>query len=267
MYPAALIGKGHDGKTMIKLPLLTIISIGHTGKSFVYVTVEPHTMEKMRFWIHAFSCKTADHAATTAAKMIQACSVARKEFQAAKKSGETIRVGPDPNLSDANFLHGQEVEFSTIMEPSDASAINESLGPIDLSRCLREAEHTLDESTIDSIAELDLNLSTTALAEMYDLDCALQEYGIAGSVRGRLLEAWQSGFSTAAAPLVPTPKKATAAQARVLTDAPAPVAAVAKTSEAAPTTKATVVLASPQPLRPTQAVAAPLPASNMMISV
>lgn len=84
---------------VLKFPLLTIISIGHTGKNFVFVSVEPHTDEKMRFWIHAFACKSSDHAAATAAKLIAACSGARKAFTDAKASGGQVRMGADPNES------------------------------------------------------------------------------------------------------------------------------------------------------------------------
>ena len=99
LFPAALIGQAFDGTLLLKFPLLTIISIGHTGKNFVFVTVEPHTAEKMRFWIHAFQCKSADHAAATAAKLIAACSVSRRSFTDAKASGSHVRMGADPNES------------------------------------------------------------------------------------------------------------------------------------------------------------------------
>ena len=38
------------------------------------------------------------------------------------------------------------------------------------------------------------SIMNAVLEEMYDLDCALQEYEIQAALRGKLLDAWQHGF-------------------------------------------------------------------------
>eukprot|EP00729_Bicosta_minor_P017950 gene17950-16992_t len=203
LFPAALIGQAHDGTIVLKFPLLTIISIGHTGKNFVFVSVEPHTDEKMRFWIHAFACKSSDHAAATAAKLIAACSGARKAFTDAKASGGQVRMGADPNESNAAYLLGQDIDFSVLEDQSDRGSVagETTMGPIDLSMCLKEAQASVNGNEnvrpAGGVHDLDLDLSTSVLEEMYDLDCALQDFELPAELRGKLLDSWQRGFSTA----------------------------------------------------------------------
>jgi hypothetical protein len=113
MYPAALIGKGYDGRTMIKLPLLTIISIGHTGKSFVYVTVEPHTV---RLILLFRACpRTAHVADTTRTKSPLFPSAFNVKRSAIKVPHERLRIQQSPgaraNLGITRFRPNQCYNF------------------------------------------------------------------------------------------------------------------------------------------------------------
>lgn len=160
----------------------------------------------MRFWIHAFACKSSDHAAQTASKLIAACSNARKQFTEAKTAaGPQVRMGPDPNESGAAYLLGEDIDFSVLGDQSMAGS-DTSMGPIDLSLCLKQAQASVEMNEGNDAAseagsragltDLDLDLSTSVLEEMYDLDMALHDYDIPAELRGKLLDAWQRGFST-----------------------------------------------------------------------
>ena len=84
--------------------------------------------------------------------------------------------------------------------PNMGTNVNDvSLGPINLSLCLKEAGKSIEavNGGEQGVHDLDLDLSTSVLEEMYDLDFALQEYELPAALRGKLLDAWQRGFSNA----------------------------------------------------------------------
>ena len=121
-------------------------------------------------------------------------------------------------VAKAAYLLGQDIDFSVLDDStsqSDRGSIaggDTTMGPIDLSLCLKEAHASVAGGSENAgagagVHDLDLDLSTSVLEEMYDLDCALHEYDLPAELRGKLLDSWQRGFSSAASEnveLVPT---------------------------------------------------------------
>ena len=54
--PAALCGRQRNGTLAIVQPMITIVSIGHTDKAFVYVTVEPKQGEVRATYLRTVRC-------------------------------------------------------------------------------------------------------------------------------------------------------------------------------------------------------------------
>ena len=117
---------------------------------------------------------------------------------------------------------GQNIDFSVLDDSqsdrgsiASIAGVDTTVGPIDLSMCLKEAQASVaggseNVGAAAGVHDLDLDLSTSVLEEMYDLDCALTEYDLPAELRGKLLDSWQRGFSTASADnveLVPAQRK------------------------------------------------------------
>jgi len=200
--PSALVcramgGAAEEGRILMQQAMLTVVSVGHTNKSFVFVTVEPKDDEHMRFWVHAYSCKTAENAAFTASQLIRECSKARAAYQKSKQENPgRAKLTKEGSLSQPRHLvdPASHPDYSFL---NDTDIRNVQHGPIDLGACLQEAHSILADNGPETVhtEDLDIDLSASALEEMYDLDCALKEHDVNTQLRGRLLDARQCGFN------------------------------------------------------------------------
>jgi hypothetical protein len=76
--PPTLVGEDVDGGSLlIQVPLLKIVSVGCSNKSFYYLTAAPHAETVTRFWLFGYTCKNRDAACTLSTKLISMCSMVR----------------------------------------------------------------------------------------------------------------------------------------------------------------------------------------------
>lgn len=202
--PAALCGRQRNGTLAIVQPMITIVSIGHTEKAFVYVTVEPKQGETgiLRFWIHAFSCKSKQQGVQLATHMISCCTRVRNMYRARRAQGQgRMKMSKDGN---AELPAGAAPQFNdTMVGDSSVMVDNQECDDINLTLALDAATSMLggqDQSMSGdfqnmTVNEDDYGLISDALDEMYDLDCTLQKYRLPEAFRSQLLDAWQKGYS------------------------------------------------------------------------
>jgi len=87
LQPAALVARREDGTLDLVHPILTVVSVGHIGRCFVYVTAHPlpgeripSTSSTLRFWIHVFQCHSAADAAEMSRYITEQCGVERENI-------------------------------------------------------------------------------------------------------------------------------------------------------------------------------------------
>lgn len=207
--PAALCGRLRDGTLSIVQPMITVVSIGHTNKAFVYVTVEPKENDNsgmLRFWIYAFSCKSKEMGVKLATHMISCCSAVRNMYRQRRAQGQRrarmsrnanaeLPIGAAPAYgandttmmeADSSKLDGQEIDISLALE-----AAAQMYGG-----AATNAPNSGDEPFKNTMLNDDeFSLATDAMNEMYDLDCALKMYRLPEAFRSKLMDAFQKGYS------------------------------------------------------------------------
>eukprot|EP00040_Diaphanoeca_grandis_P006545 m.37838 g.37838 ORF g.37838 m.37838 type:complete len:292 (-) comp17766_c0_seq2:576-1451(-) len=200
---ASLVGHvANQSFLLVDQPLITIVSIGNQDKNFVYVTVNPIDSKMLRFWIHAYSCKSKQESAKCAAYVMEKCALARDEFRKAKaesmdnRTSKPLTMPASRGLSDRSNFPSQPSIKGNRKNICDLSNLSMAL---EAASSLLSPDIDIDESTTHTDADVtnddDFQLAVEAMDEMYNLNQTLKHgYGLPEVFRGQLLDAWQRGF-------------------------------------------------------------------------
>eukprot|EP00041_Stephanoeca_diplocostata_P026689 m.723506 g.723506 ORF g.723506 m.723506 type:complete len:307 (-) comp23022_c0_seq10:2081-3001(-) len=200
--PAALVGRRRNGDLDIIQPIIAMSSIGHSKEIFVYVTMERLDKKNFRFWVHAFLCRKEKDAATLSATMIKRCTQVRKEFEAMKDQHNRMRLGRMPSSGiPAELMDESRFDQSVFnADDADADTTLDMVANIDLTSALSRAAEIVGDggppNRMTHMANMDTDLTTAAMDEMYDLNVTLMKYQVTPELRQQLLDAWQQGYST-----------------------------------------------------------------------